>query len=161
MAVTTAAEIRDAMRSAVRAITPSLLAHVPFKAHDERVPLRQWAELNKTAAFRWFSVRDTGDVVPPVVSNMDRDRVETTFEFVTAYPLDYRYGNQLALDMDDVVESDLRQVEHKIGSNGYSLLDLTTGGDATVTTIGTSRESGESCAFGVLRLRVEFWRQMS
>lgn len=157
---TTSAQVRDVMRRTVRALTPAILAHVKFKAHDERVDFRTHALQNPKAAFRVFSIRDSGAVVGPVVSNTAREWIETVFEVVVAYPRDHSYGPQLAMDLDDVIESDLRQIEHSIGTNGYQQLELSTGGDAQSITGSTTREQALAVVFGVLTLNVGFWREM-
>lgn len=159
MATTTAAAIRDVMRSTVRALTPPGLVNVPYQAHDERVEFRRWAEQTKGGAFRWFSIRDMGAIEPPVVSNADVEWVVTRFVCQVAYPRDYRYGGQLAMDMDDVIELDLRKIEHAIGTNGYSAIESAVG-NATVTTDGTARDEEDACVFGVLTLTVRYWRAM-
>lgn len=161
MAVTTAAAIRDLMRTTVKALTPTFLENARYKPFAERVDFRAWCEANTTAAFRWFSIRDLGNIAPPVVSNTDREWIETQFEVVIAYPTDHRYGRDMALDLDDCQEGDLKQVEHAIGTNGYQTLDVSTGGDACVTTVETAREQGPACVFGVLRLSVRYWRSMT
>lgn len=163
MAVTTTAAIRDVMVSTVKGLTPSTLQNVRYVPHSERVELRTFAEENPHSSFRRYSIKSIGLIEPPVVSNLDREWVETEIELEIAYPRDHRYGAQLKLDLDDVVELDLRQIEHAIGSNGYATLDLTTGGDAAVTTVETMRDDGGGLApvvYGVIRLRAGYWRAM-
>ena len=164
MATTTAAAIRDVMRSTVKALTPATLAEVKFRPFQQRsmsgFDFRQWCEKSPTAAFRLVSILDEGTITPPVVSNMDREWVEKEFLVQVSYPRDHRYGSQAGLDLHDVIESDLRQIEHAIGTNGYATLDLSTGGDACVVTTGTQREEGEACLYGQIRLSVQFWRAM-
>jgi len=158
---TTAGAVRDLMRATVRAVAPELRSDVKWKPYDERADFRTWADANPTAAFRQFSIKTVGEIPPPVVSNTDVEWVETSVECVSAYPRDYRYGAQHHLSLDDVIESDLRQLEHAIGTNGYAALDQATGNEALVTTEATFREPGGAVVFGVLRLRVGFWRSMS
>jgi hypothetical protein len=158
---TTSAGVRDLMRETIRALTPNVRSDARWRTHDERVDFRIWAEQNPTAAFRMFSIKTEGQLQPPVVSNTDVEWVETQFELVAAYPRDYRYGGgQHILDLDDVIESDLRQIEHAIGTNGYQSLEQVTGTEATVQTVDTIREPGIAAVFAVLRLRVMYWRVM-
>lgn len=159
MATTTAA-IRDVMRRTVRSLVPSVLANVRYTLHDERGDFETWAEANPTAAFRRVAIRSTGSIEPPVVSNTDQEWISTGIDVVIAYPRDHRYGAQLRLDLDDVIEADLRQIEHAIGTNGYAALDLTTGGDALVMTEATERLPGAANVYGLLRLSAGFWRVM-
>lgn len=163
--MTTSAAIRDLMRTMVGELTPTLLANVPFKPFDERsmsgFEFREWCEKNPTGAFRRVSILDEGNEDGPVVSNTDREWIEREFLVQIAYPRDHRYGAQQKMDLHDVAESDMKQVEHKIGTNGYARYNTDLSGAATITKLGVSRESGPACVFSLLRLSVRYWRSMS
>lgn len=158
MAVTTLAAVIDVMRTAVKGVTPTTHAGVAYKPWNEWGDFRGWAERAPAGAFRWFSIRRDGGITPPAVTNTDLEEVEAEVECVVAYPKDYRYGQQMAKDMDDCIEADLMQVEHKIGTNGFQTIE--TAGDACSLTLSSEIEDGTACAFGVLRLRVIWKRDM-
>jgi hypothetical protein len=156
---TTGAAIRDAMIALVEAITPSTHAGDKFVAHREVQPFRDWADANPGGCLRRFSIRSTGALTPPEATNTDIEWVSTDFACVVAYPVNGRQGEDWLLDLDDVIEADLRAIEHRIGTNGYANYAQQTAG-ATVTTTGTAREEGGAVVYGVLELHAGFYRVM-
>lgn len=154
----TVAAIRDTMTTAISALLPHSLQGNPFKLHRQHGDFRAWAEQNPGGAFRQFSVRGSGTIAPPEVTNTDVELVSTEIECVVAYPMDFRGGPKMVHDRDDLIESDLRQIDNTIGTNGYATIETAVSG--TVTTIEATREEGQACVFAVLRLKVGFYRAM-
>ncbi len=161
MPTTTAAAIRTSIISRIeQRLVPEVGSRDRFIASQEGSDFRDWAARNKQACLRRFSARFLGAVQAPLVSNTDVERVGDDMEIVVAYPTGHRFGSRALVDLDDVIEQDLKQLEHEVGSNGFSNLntDLAMIGAATVLTVGQAREDGPPVTFGVLRLRVEFYR---
>lgn len=153
MATTTAYAIRNSIATAVRGVTPSLLADTAFLEHRNEQPFRDWADSNPTAALRRFSVRELGVREPPMVSNGDLEWHETDFEVVIAYPISGRYGDGKDVDMDRVMESDQDLVETAIGLRG-SIADAALIRGSSFT----EREYGATVAFTVIRQRMGHYR---
>jgi hypothetical protein len=159
---TTAGQVRDVMIRAVRGLTPTVAAERKFVDYRENAgPIRRYCDANPAQAPRRFSIRDIGEVQPLSASDTEVSWTETEFECVVAYPYDNGWGANAALSLDDVIESDARQIDQSIGTEGYLLLDTSNGGEACVMTLGQHREDGEACRFLVLRLSVQFWRSYS
>lgn len=148
--------IRQSMVTAVRAISPLLHAGDAFRDHDGYGDFAEFCEKNPAACFRLFHVRGSGVVQAPTANNTDVEWIDTEIQCAVAYPLDFRAGPLMSYDLDDLIESDLRQLEYTIGTNGYSALEAAVSG--TVTTIEATREDGDACVFALLRLRARFWR---
>lgn len=149
------ATIRQSMCTAVKAISPTLHSDEKFREWPNTSDFVEFCEKNPASARRLFFIRGTGDV--RIESDNSSMRWEITeVECVVAYPRDFHAGELMLNDLDDLIESDLLQFDATIGTAGYSTLEDAVSG--VVTTIGQSREDGEACVFGVLRLRVEFWR---
>jgi hypothetical protein len=157
---TTAAAVRDAMLTLVEAITPAVHAQTRFERFREQVDFRTWAEQHPDACLRRVSIRSTGDVTPPAVTNTDIEWVSTELECVVAYPTSGRFGANHLTELDDAISSDMQKIEHRIGTNGYAAYASQTAG-ATVTTIEASRDDGQAVTFGVLRLACGFYRVMT
>jgi hypothetical protein len=157
---TTAAAIRDAMIALVEGLTPTTLASDRFLAHREGLDFRTASEANPPACLRRFSIRTTGTVSPPTVTNTDVEWVETDLECVIAYAPNGRHGAKFLTDLDDAIEHDLRQIEHTIGTNGYAFYAQATAG-ATVTTVDSTREDGGPVTFAVLNLHAGFYRDQT
>ena len=148
------------MRTAIKSLTPAVLSGDKFRGFDERGDFRTFCEANKPASFRLFSVRQVDPPVPPDVSNLDQEQWTTSFEVQIAYPNDYRYGDVDALDRDDCIDRDMRLVRDRIGCTGYSRLDVSSGGDATVADVGWRRDETDTVTFVVLDLTAMYWRAM-
>ncbi len=149
----TAASVRDELSGAVADLTAESLAHVKFRAHDNRIDFRTWCNQNPTAAFRRYQIRDVGSVGGSEVYDSQQAWHVTEMECVVAYPRDYRYGHDALIDLDEVLWEDLNAIDNAIGSNAAA--GATT---ACVTTIDKTTEDGAACVFAVLRLQTEFWR---
>lgn len=149
----TVASVRDELGAAVRNLTPDSLAHVKYRAHDNRQDFRDWCNANPQAAFRKYQIRDVGSVAGGEVYDAQQTWHVTELECVVAYPRDYRYGTQALHDLSDVLWEDLNALDNAIGTNSAS--GATT---ATITTLSKDTEEGAACVFAVLRLQTEFWR---
>lgn len=154
MATTTAAAIRAVMVAAVKALRPATISQSRFEQHDEKIEIRRWALQSPVGSLRRFSIRDDGDL-QGTGGDTGQEWVTATFEVVIAYPTDYRYGaaaeGQLALH--NTIERDLAQIDRTIGTSGFALY-----GDGAVITDRRGREDTDAVSFGVLTLKVSFWR---
>lgn len=149
----TASSVRDELTTGVISLTADSLAHVKFRAHDNRQDFRTWCNANPQAAFRRFQIRDVGTVAGSEVYDAQQTWHVTEMECVVAYPRDYRYGRDALIDLDEVLWEDLDDIDNAIGSNGAAAVTT-----ATVTTLEKTTEEGAACVFAVLRLQTEFWR---
>lgn len=161
MATTTVEAIRDRMIALVQALTPTKLAANKFVVERAELDFRDWAEQHPGAAFRRFSIRDTGDSLPADVSNTDVERRVVTFEAVVAYPHNSRTGPVPALDRLDCMERDQHQLEDTIGMRGYGNF-TSENADCSWIKEGstTSREDGAAVSFLVLRLAYSYHRSV-
>ena len=160
MSTTTVAAIRDRMIALVRALVPTVESGTKFVPYREQLDFRSWAEAHPDACLRRFSIATRGQVSPPEVTNTDVERVWVEMEAVVAYPVNSRFGERALASLHDVIASDLQQMEHRIGTNGYALYAASNPA-ATVLTLDTDRENGPVVMFGVLVLRVGFFRSMA
>lgn len=116
MATTTTFEaIRDGFYADVEALTPTVLARSEYvfrRLPDRRIAVRVWAAQQSTdSCLRRFDMRITGDVEEFPVIHHDAREVNVQATFTIAYPvLPGVYGEQDLDDMEDVVESDTRQI---------------------------------------------------
>lgn len=119
MATTTTFEaIRDAYYTAIEALTPAVMtrAEYKFRRHpDRRITVRDWASAQSTdSPFRRFDMRITGDeeeapILHPGTNSAREVNVLATL--TVAYPvLPGMYGGNDLDDLDDVIESDRRQI---------------------------------------------------
>lgn len=158
MATTTVADICDTMIATVKALTPPSHTRDRYRLHDDwETDIREAAEAQPR--FRLFSVREVGDVTPPLTTNTDEERVTARIECVVAYPRKdaARYGRTAARGRSELIEADGTQIDNTIGTNGYQSLELVTG-DAAVITLNRRIEPGIACVFLVLELQAEFTR---
>lgn len=161
MPTTTIDAIVDKMVDTIEDLIPSLHAKDSFRPWDEVADdFRAWCEANANACFRRFAVLDTGDVEQPMNTNLDVEEVYTTITVLIAYPRKdaTRYGAKMSRGRNALIGKDRVQINDAVGTNGYSTLDQTTSGAATVWTVREAREEGEACVFAVLELRTRFWR---
>ncbi len=116
----TAAAIRDRIRSLIEALTPTSDAGVKFRSYrnEGSADFVDWAEKNPAAALRRFQARDNGSEDPPEVSNADTDMRHVTYAILIAYPHTARHGADQALDRDDVMHEDFKKIEQAIGIYG-------------------------------------------
>lgn len=166
MALSLASAIRDRGHSLVEALTPALLASDKFRRYrnEGKGDLEDWAETNAAGCLRRFQIREVSDVEPPVTSNLTEERVILTLEFRMAYPQSHRYGSDNALDRDDVMNSDWKQIKYELcGSGGDARSNFTTATagsyDCTpLLSVKQVNERGGKVDFLVARLQYEYLR---
>lgn len=123
-----------------------------FTPHREEIDLRTWAQAHPQACFRRFAVEQVGDTSDPDVSSVALERVTETFEIVIAYPTSGRQRDRLGLHRQ--IASDLRYVTYYAGTNGFSVAPI----GATIISDQWRREEGVGVVFGVIPLRVSYYR---
>jgi len=118
---TTAAAIRDRISALITALTPTSLSSDAFREtrNEYGADFRRWAMANKEGALRRFQVRNKGDDETGTVTNTTEAFQRVTYEVAVAYPQTHRYGDQAALDRDDVIEQDSLKIQQAIGQVGY------------------------------------------
>lgn len=158
MAIATAEAIRDRLYTLVEGITPTSLSADKFRRYrnEDAAGFDEWAEKNPGAAFRRVQIREVGDDEPPLVSNMDTERVRVTFEIRIPYPQTHRYGPANAMDRDDVANQDWRAINYKIGIYGRSNFS----GSYDCTPLGAvkSRDAGGKIDYLVITADFEYER---
>jgi len=163
MATTTAAAIRDRIRTVIQALTPQAHRAQKFIAYRNEggANFRRWAQQEQAGAYRRFQVRDTGDDSPPSVSNTDVEERLVTFRVTIAYPHTSRTGKDGALDRDDIMALDQHQIEHAIGMCGRASFTAPTYPDACWRSGRTRREIGDICDFLIVEQSMSFFRVMT
>lgn len=120
MATTTFALIRAGFEAQVTALVPTVRADVAFRESMDEIQLRDWAVANPGACFRRFTFVNRHDWGVPVISGTDVIEVVHTCVLEVAYPPGlavYGAGNLRAVD--DLIESDMDQLDDAIGLHGY------------------------------------------
>jgi hypothetical protein len=119
--ITTAANIRDRAIAVIGALVPnSLLGQRFIKHRNERDgDFVKWCEANPAAALRRYQVRQSGDE-GPLTSNTDVEERRLKLTITVAYPQTARFGPDQALDRDDVITQDYKQLDFAIGIYGRS-----------------------------------------
>ena len=144
------------MLTVIDALTPTSLAANRFRRHrnEGRGDLIPHCETHPTGSLRRFQVRDDGSDSPPATSSGVEEEHEITLVVTVAYPLDYRYGGDLALDRDDVMREDERKILYAVGMHGRANFTPSAYPDATWLGHDVSREIGEACAYLVISIRM-------
>lgn len=153
---TTRAAIRDALVSAIEALTPKSLRSKGFRySRHETADFRVWADDNDNAVFRDFVI-EFDDWSPFGVSDGLIQRRETELTLIVAYPSHWAlYAKQgdSRRALEDVLEEDLSQLVKTIGIHGSG--NYPSGScpklDQTV-----SLEVGEGVTFGVIEVAIEY-----
>lgn len=127
MALATEETIRDRILDVIELVDPVYLTSTRLRRWRQEGPADfiKWSEDNASACFRRVSIRSTGDDEPPAVSNTDFEERRVVFDIAIAYPQNHRYGADNALDRDDVMTSDWREVDFQIGLCGRGNFGLT------------------------------------
>lgn len=117
--LTVPSSIRDRAIAVIAALVPNTVLGVAFVRHrNERDgDFVKWATANPTAALRRFQVRQSGDD-GPAVSNTDTEERRLKLTITVAYPQTARFGRDNALDRDDVITEDYKQLDFAIGIYG-------------------------------------------
>ncbi len=158
MAPTTAAAIRNVILARITRLVPRVERDVRFTLHEEQDDIFKWATRSKAACLRRVSVI-TGDNSPPAaVSDNQKKKVEETFLVVVAYPSGHRFRSRLGLH--DVIKSDMDYLDDRVGTDGFAAY-ATEAPAATVISEPHYRQDGDGVVFGVLPLRVSYWRDVS
>ena len=132
MATTTPAAIRDRALTVIEALVPGSLSADRFRRYrnEDDGDFRAWAESNPAGCLRRVQVRTTGATETPPVSNFDHEEHQVTLEVTVAYPQTHRYGEDAALDRDDVIDQDAFQIDKAIGMQGGANFTPATSADA-------------------------------
>lgn len=157
---TTKEAIRDHIIALITAIDPDVMSGDRFRAYrNERgAKFVEAMEAAPAGALRRFQVRDTGQDEPPAVSSVDHERQLVTFQIQISYPQTGRYGADQALDRDDVMESDRKQLEQTVGLYGQANF-VTPNPDAGWRDCTVDRVEGDAVDFLVVTLTLEFLQQ--
>jgi hypothetical protein len=158
MTTTTIAEVRDEIVRRIRDLIPLVHERTRWIEYRGDLEFRTAMSKNPGGCERKFIVRSSGAVQPPDVSDGVRERVRTELEVVIALPATWRQGKHL-IDVDDVLESDLAQLDQEVGTNGFATYATTTPAATVMSNEPTRREEDlPGVVFGVLPLQVVFWR---
>jgi pimeloyl-ACP methyl ester carboxylesterase len=160
---TTAEAIRDRIAALMTAIVPDVLTGDRFREHRNQREadfFKAW-EAAPAGALRRFQVRDTGEWGTPEVSNTDHDEKRVTFRIAVAYPQTGRYGADQALDRDDVMRSDQKQIEQAVGLYGRGNF-TSPNPDACWRADGYSVERvvGDACDYLVITQTMSYFEQL-
>ena len=121
---TTASSIRARIITVITGLVPASVPgdlFRPFRNERDGV-FQTWAQGNATGCRRTFQVRTIGEDDAPLVSNADFEERMVTFRVLVAYPQTHRDGALGALDRDDSLDEDGKQIEHAIGMCGRANL---------------------------------------
>ena len=120
MATTTFSLVRANQVTQIHAVTPTLLSNVPFRLAEDTVPFEEWAEKQSSACFRRFTIQNNLNYTSPLVSNTDLEIHRVNCTLLVAYPLTLgTYGLENYRSLDDLIESDIFQLDTAIGTRGY------------------------------------------
>lgn len=116
---TTAESIRDRAIAVIGALVPHHLFGQRYLKHrNERDGnFVTWASANPASALRRFQVR-TQDDEGPSVSNTDYEERRVKMTITIAYPTNARTGPDQALDRDDIIDEDFKQLDAALGLTG-------------------------------------------
>jgi len=164
MALTTAAAIRDRIAVLIEAITPAVLAADAYLRHRDEGDFAAWADANPAASLRRFQVRAMTGRDEVVMSTGAYERIRRDFDVLVAYPVDNRarasYEGGALASVDDLIESDFRQLEYAIGQRGNSI-----GNYQDLATVAATSEdydpTGAPVRIARKTLVIEFTRSMS
>jgi hypothetical protein len=157
--------IRDRIRAVVASIDPvSLIGDRFIDSRNEfSGDFREWAETNPAAAFRRYQVRADGHDEPPTVSNTVIEERRVVFEILIAYPQNHRYGDDGAMDRDDVIDEDWDYLDFNLGICGKVNFTSTDTGSYDCTPLGCTKEieRGDVCDFLVIRAEYQYQRALA
>jgi hypothetical protein len=159
---TTAQSIRDRAIAAIGALTPNSLFGTKYRKYlnEGRGDFIAWATEFPAAALRRFQVRESGDVGPEV-SNTDYEERKLTLTITVAYPQNARSGPDQALDRDDVIEEDFKQIDFAIGIYGRVNFSPPLYPDAMPTGISKTIVKGDAVDFLVMEEVFTYQRSTS
>lgn len=159
MSTTTPSAIRSAVVAIVEGLTPATEARTGYVAHREEADFRDWCAENPAGCLRRFSARWVSPTRTPTVTNTTEEWVSRDLEVVVAYPSSYRFGGVQLAGLVDVIDVDVKQIAHAIGTNGAANYVAQLGA-ATVTSVTTSESSADlgPIHLGVVALDVGYYR---
>lgn len=121
MGTSTEDDIRDLTASLIVALVPSVQSEHRFR--EFRYDLGDFDEhmSRNNDSIRLFSCRELLEPYQPETTNTDIEWRHVVIEVLIGYPRTFRYGNGQAGDRmrDEVMRSDLHQLESTIGLRGY------------------------------------------
>jgi len=156
---TTFGLIRSNMITLIEAITPKTRSREKFVYADrERPDMRNEAEENITASFRWVEI-NRFDTEVLGATDFSIERRSTDAEIVIAYPHNFgNYGDRNETDLEDLIEEDTNLIMKTIGYRGAdNYLDgqiATLEGDATI-------EQGDGVSFAAIPLQIIYYYDVS
>lgn len=157
MALATADAIRDRVIAIIEALSPSP-ARPPFLRyrHEGGADFVDWAQKNPTACLRRLKARDDGREQDPDVSSLIEEDAQLLVIIEIAYPQTSRLGHDAALDRDDVMRSDWKQINFAIGWAGRANFS----GANDCTPLGASKRTDERIGVDlmVIEARFRYWR---
>src|SRR5688572_1357138 len=161
MGTTTTALIRDRAITVIKALTPvydTQLRFIPFE-NEDAAAFREAMNAAPAGAHRQFQVRTTGAGRELEVTNEDVEEDMLEMEVIVAYGRDHRWGEQNALDRDDVMKQDRIAIEGAIGVRGSANFTSANSVDATwlEADFDLPFERGPACDFLVIRQRMLYW----
>lgn len=157
---TTPAIIRSSIEARIAALVPTVHAGDLFRLHNHELTLPEWAVANAGSCTRRFSVRESGEIDPPDVTDGLTEGVWQNFTVLIAYPKSWRRGAGQLVDLDTAVSVDRLQIVRTVGTSGFASLATTTQA-ATVITVGEAREDLGPVVLGVVTLRAFYYRSLA
>lgn len=156
----TAAAIRDRVRTLIEALLPTQLSADKLRSsrNEAGADFQDWAEKNPTSALRRFQARDDGEEDPPEVSNTDIDLRHFSIVVLVAYPQNARYGADQAMDRDDAMDTDWGLINRAIGI--YGRANFSGSYDCTPLGAVKTRIRGAGVDFLEIRARFSYYRQV-
>jgi hypothetical protein len=158
MATTTLQAMRATALTQIEGLTPVSGTDVSFVRSEGRGDFRAWAELNRQAAHRRFTINNNWDWEQPPVSNSDVEQMQGTVEVVVAYPEDGRYsggvGDGAELDLQDIMDEDFESIDNVVGARATAYAD------GSWVFVSAGREDGEGISFLVLTYRYHYYRSV-
>jgi hypothetical protein len=125
---TTYATIRDKQVTVVQALTPAIKSGTPFRVFrgEGQLEFPAWVEANPNACWRRFEILNNFNITMSGLTNAGGSGTLWQFShdatLVIAYPRQFgRYGADNERELDDVIDSDLAQIDKAIGPDGNAI----------------------------------------
>lgn len=161
MALATAENIRDRLYTLLEALTPATDSTVKFRRYRNEwgADFVEAAEKNPAACLRRFQVRQVGGNEMPETSSTIEERIRLILEIRIAYPQSHRYGNQNAMDRDDVIRQDMLKLNASVGLYGRG--NFSGSHDCTPLGATPERETATGVDFLVVTAEYEYLRSIT
>lgn len=156
---TTFALIRDQQLSVIEALTPAVSSGAKFRRHRGELEFTGWVEANPGACWRRFELLNSFNLAADGLTNAGDGNAVWQFQhdevLVVAYPRQLgKYGAQNERDLDDMIDSDLAQIDEAIGPDGSALANWVNGlDDCRRTGVAVTRTAGAvlvACTYSLL-----------